>query len=252
GGGDNMCAAIGSGATRPGVAVLSLGTSATVFAYSRTVVLDPAGLIAPFCDSTGGYLPLLCVMNATGVLHEVARAFPGETLESLTAAAARVERGAGGLLFLPYLVGERVPDLPLASGTLLGLRPGLLTPGHLFRAALEGVALNLAWGVARLRALGVPCARVRVVGGGAKNELWLSILCDALEAELERLSEDESGALGAALQAAWIARGGSLDELVQACVRPSGPSLTPDPAGVAHHRAAGERFRAAVAALHPG
>jgi sugar (pentulose or hexulose) kinase len=231
--------------------VLSLGTSATVFAYSRTPVLDPAGLIAPFCDSTGGYLPLLCVMNATGVLLEVARAFPGETLESLTAAAARVERGAEELLFVPYLFGERVPDLPTASGTLLGLRPGLLTPGHLFRAALEGVALNLAWGVARLRALGVPCTRVRVVGGGAKNALWLSILCEALEAELERLAEDESGALGAALQAAWMVRGGSLDELVQACVRPSGPALVPAPAGVAFYRTAGERFRAAVEALHP-
>jgi len=252
GGGDNMCAAIGSGATRPGIAVLSLGTSATIFAHARTVVLDPAGLIAPFCDSSGGYLPLLCVMNATGVLHEVARAFPGETLATLTTAAAAVAPGADGLLLVPYLVGERVPDLPAATGALLGLRPGLFTPGHLFRAALEGVAHNLAWGLARLRALGQECARVRVVGGGARNPLWLTILCDVLGAELERLEEDESAALGAALQAAWIARGGSLDELVQACVRPSGPPLVPEPARAALYRAAGARFRAAVPRLYPG
>lgn len=250
GGGDNMCAAIGSGATRPGVATLSLGTSATVFAYSRTVVLDPAGLIAPFCDSTGGYLPLLCVMNATGVLHEVARLFPGETLEGLTRAAEAVPRGAGGLLLLPYLAGERVPDLPEASGTLLGLRPGLLTPGHLFRAALEGVALNLALGLERLRALGLPCTRVRVVGGGARNALWARILCDALGAELERLAEDESAALGAALQAAWVERGGALEPLVEACVRTVGTPLAPEPEGVRAYAEAGARFRDALRRLH--
>jgi len=250
GGGDNMCAAIGSGATQPGVATLSLGTSATVFAYSRTVVLDPAGLIAPFCDSTGGYLPLLCVMNATGVLHEVARLFPGETLESLTRAAEAVPRGADGLVLLPYLAGERVPDLPEASGTLLGLRPGRLTAGHLFRAALEGVALNLALGLERLRALGLPCTRVRVVGGGAKNALWARILCDVLGAELERLAEDESGALGAALQAAWVERGGALQPLVDRCVRTVGAPLVPEPEGVRAYAEAGARFRDALRRLH--
>jgi xylulokinase len=120
----------------------------------------------------------------------------------------------------------------------------------MFRAALEGVALNLAWGVARLRALGPACTRVRLVGGGARNELWARILCDALEAEVQRLDESESAALGAALQAAWIARGGSLDGLVQDFVRPAGPALTPEPGAVRAYRAAGERFRAAVERLH--
>jgi xylulokinase len=250
GGGDNMCAAIGAGATRPGIAVLSLGTSATVFTHSRTPVLDPEGLIAPFCDSTGGYLPLLCVMNATGVLHEVARAFPGEDLDSLTRAAGEVPAGSGGLLMLPYLQGERVPDLPEASGTLLGVRPGLLDAGHLFRAALEGVSLNLAWGVERLRALGPIVETVRLVGGGARNELWASILADCLDAGVQRLSESESAALGAALQAAWIARGGSLDELVGEFVRPLEPAIAPKPDAVRDYRAAGACFRAAVARLH--
>jgi xylulokinase len=252
GGGDNMCAAIGAGATRPGVAVLSLGTSATVFAYSRTAVLDPAGLIAPFCDSTGGYLPLLCVMNATGVLHEIERLFPGHDLDALTRAAERVSPGSDGLLFVPYLQGERVPDLPEATGTLLGLRPGLFDAGHLFRAALEGVSLNLAWGVERMRALGLTIGELRLVGGGARNALWARILADAIGARVQRLAESESAALGAALQAAWIVRRGSLDALVQGFVACSAAPLEPDPGATRAYRAARARLQDAVARLHPG
>ena len=205
GGGDNMMSAIGSGATRSGVTVLSLGTSATVFARWEDAVVDSEGLIAPFCDSTGGWLPLLCVMNATGVLEEVKSAFGGDH-ESLTRAAAAVEAGCEGLLFLPYLAGERVPDLPRATGTLTGLRPGLLRRGHVFRAALEGVALNLAAGVERMRALGLAVDELRLAGGGAQNVLWRRILADALAAPVRVLVEPESAALGAALQALWTAR----------------------------------------------
>ena len=246
GGGDNMCAAIGAGATRPGVAVLSLGTSATVFAYSRTAVLDPEGLIAPFCDSTGGYLPLLCVMNATGVLHEVARLFPGHDLDALTRSAERVPPGSDGLLFLPYLQGERVPDLPDATGTLLGIRPGLLDPGHLFRAALEGVSLNLAWGVERMRALGLTIEDLRLVGGGARNALWARILADVLDARVLRLAESESAALGAALQAAWITRGGALDALARELVSFEGEPIHPEPISSAAYQRMRATFRAAV------
>lgn len=251
GGGDNMCAAIGAGATRPGVAVLSLGTSATVFAYSARPVLDPAGLIAPFCDSTGGWLPLLCVMNATGVLHEVARAFPQHDLDSLTRAAERVAPGCDGLLFLPYLQGERVPDLPEATGTLLGIRPGSFEPGRMFRAALEGVSLNLAWGVARLRALGLAIDSVRLVGGGARNELWARILASTLEARVQRLDEAESAALGGALQAAWVVQGGSIDLLAQSFAQGSAAVVDPGPEASAY-RDARSRFEDALATLHPG
>ncbi|HEX6885241.1 MAG TPA: xylulokinase [Planctomycetota bacterium] len=251
GGGDNMCAAIGAGATRAGIAVLSLGTSATVFAYARTPVLDPEGLIAPFCDSTGGYLPLLCVMNATGVLNEVARGF-GQDLATLTRAAESVAPGSDGLLFLPDLAGERVPDLPEATGTLLGLRPGLLDAGHVFRAALEGVSLNLAWGVARLRALGLALDSVRLVGGGARNELWAGILADVLAVPVQRLAEDESAALGAALQAAAVARGIPVDELAQAHATPAGPPFAPRKGHAGVYGEASLRFRDAVDRLHAG
>jgi xylulokinase len=203
GGGDNMMSAIGSGATRPGVVVVSLGTSGTAFAHSAAPVVDREGLVAPFCDSTGGWLPLLCVMNMTGVLEEVRHAFPEHDHASLTALASEVSPGAGGLLLVPYLVGERVPNLPHATGALTGLRPGLLRPGPLYRAALEGTGLSLALGVERMRGLGIAAESVRLVGGGAANPLWRQILADVLEVPVVRLSEPESASLGAALQARW-------------------------------------------------
>jgi len=254
GGGDNMLSAIGSGAVKPGVCVLSLGTSGTLFTYASHPVVDPAGLIAPFCDSTGGWLPLLCVMNVTGVTEEVAALFPGRGHAELTAAAATEPIGSGGLLFLPYLQGERVPDLPQATGTLLGLRPGGLTPGRLYRAALEGTSLNLAWGLDRLRALGLDFEEVRVVGGGSKNELWCRILADTLGAPVQRLREPESGALGGALQAAWACErqddaAAQLPALVERFVEPEGEPFEPG-AGVDAYAELGHRFRAEVERLH--
>ncbi len=250
GGGDNMMSAIGAGATRPGIAVASLGTSATVFGFAPRPVVDPEGLIAPFCDSTGGWLPLLCVMNATSVLEEVAAAF-GRGLDELTREAATVEPGCAGVRFLPFLCGERVPDLPHAAGLIEGLRPGLLRPGVLFRAALEGVALNLRLGVERLRGLGLSVERLRVVGGGAHNTLWRSILADALEAVIEPAAEGESAALGAALLSLWTARRAAgdritADELATRFVRTAGEAVEPDPARCASYRALGEEFRAAL------
>jgi len=250
GGGDNMLSAIGSGAVAPGVATLSLGTSATVFAYSASPVVDPSGAIAPFCDSTGGWLPLLCVMNATAVLEEVAHGF-GQDLDSLTRAATEVEPGCGGLLFAPYLIGERVPDLPHACGVLHGLRPGSLRPGVVFRAALEGVAFNLAWGVQRMRELGLPIERVRIVGGGARNALWREILADTLDASVQPLAEPESAALGAALQALWTARAvagapSAIEELVAPWIRTTAAAQSPDAERSGRYRESLARFVALV------
>lgn len=250
GGGDNMMSAIGSGATRGGVVSVSLGTSATVFTRTGQPVVDPAGLIAPFCSSDGGWLPLLCVMNCTGPTEEV-KAACGLDHVALTAAAQAVPPGADGLLWLPFLVGERVPDLPEATGTLLGLRPGRLRPGHLYRAAIEGVACNLAWGVDRMRALGVRIDAVNLVGGAARNPLWRQVLADALAVPVQPLAEAESAALGAALQALWTVRllageDVTADAVAAPFVRAAAPPTQPQPESAARARQQSARFRAAV------
>ncbi len=255
GGGDNMMSAIGAGATRPGVFVISLGTSATAFTQSPAAVVDPEGLIAPFCDSTGGWLPLLCTMNATGVLEEVrAQAAPPNDHVSLAERAARVEPGCGGVIFVPYLAGERVPDLPNATGSIHGLRAGSLDPAVLYRAAIEGVSLNLAWGIERMRKLGIAVDSVRLVGGGARNPLWRQVLADVLDAPVTELAEVETGALGAALQAGYVhARVAGQREPLDAWSRRAGDqgaAPTMPGANVDVYARCGVRFRELVGRLH--
>ena len=254
GGGDNMMSAVGSGASRPGVVVVSLGTSGTVFTHTLEPVVDPAGLIAPFCASVGGWLPLLCVMNLTAVSEEVCSAF-GRDHASLTDAARGVAIGCDGLLWLPYLAGERVPDLPDATGTLLGMRAGHLSPEVLYRAALEGTSLNLAWGVERMRSLGVGVDAVHLVGGAARNALWREILADLLNCPVTPLAEPESGALGAALQALWTWRLAQ-DEAVEAhqvaepFIAAGGPPTEPDAERSALYGELSQRFRDEVRARY--
>ena len=245
GAGDNMASAIGSGAVRAGVCVMSLGTSGTVFTRTDSAVVDPEGLIAPFCDSTGGWLPLLCTMNVTGVTDSIARAL-GRDLASLTEAAGEVPPGADGLLLLPHFVGERVPDLPHATGKLDGLNHANTTPGHLFRAALEGTSLNLAWGVRRLRALGIEPTLLRVVGGAAENALWCRILAGCIDAPVQRLEEPESAALGAALQAAHVVTHEDYDSLVARNVRTAGDAIEPDRDWTAAYAEQLDRFDASL------
>lgn len=247
GSGDNMLSALGAGATRPGVAVLSLGTSGTVCTYSPAPVIDPTGAIAPFCDATGAYLPLLCVMNATGVTEEVRRAFAIDHA-ALACAAETAPAGARGVLWLPYLNGERVPDWPQASGVIAGLRTGTLEPGLLYRAAIEGVALNLAWGIERMREQGVSIESARLVGGASRSDLWGRILADVLEIPLVRPLESESAALGAALQALWAVRRAageelSADSVAQTFVRCEASATLPDPRVRSVYREASGRFR---------
>lgn len=255
GGGDNMMAAIGSGATTAGVVTASLGTSGTIFARTESPVQDPTGAIAPFCSSDGAWLPLLCVMNVTGVTEEV-KLLTGLDHAALTAAAAAVPIGADGLLWLPFLLGERVPDLPTATGSLLGLRPGLLRPGHLYRAALEGTSLNLAQGLDRLRALGLRVDEVRLCGGASQNALWRQILADLFGVPVRPLLEPESAALGAALQALWAVQrtAGDRELTTDAVAQPFvalGDPVLPQPHLVPAHQALRVRYAEALARLHP-
>ena len=177
GGGDNMMGAIGTGNVTPGVVTASFGTSGTIYAQAARPVVDPQGEIAAFCSSTGGWLPLLCTMNVTTVTEQI-RALFGYDHAGLNTAVELAPPGAGGLVLLPYLAGERTPNVPDGSGVLLGLNRTTLEAGHLARAAMEGVTMGMNYGLRRLARLGVKPREIRVTGGGAKSPVWRQLMAD--------------------------------------------------------------------------
>jgi len=202
GGGDNMMGAIGTGNVTPGVVTASFGTSGTIYAYASRPVVDPRGEIAAFCSSTGGWLPLLCTMNVTTVTGQV-RALFGYDHAALDAAVAATPAGADGLVLLPYLEGERTPNVPEGSGVWLGLNKKTLQAGHLARAAMEGATMGMNYGLRRLADLGVKAKEIRVTGGGARSPVWRQLMADIFGVPVVAMVEDEGAALGGALQAAW-------------------------------------------------
>lgn len=202
GGGDNMMGAIGTGNTRDGVVTASLGTSGTIYACSKKPLIDPKGEIAAFCDSTNRWLPLLCTMNVT-VATELVRSELGWTHDQFARAAAKVPAGSEGLLLLPYLEGERTPNLPDGTGVWIGYRGQTSSAGHRARAAMEGVTLGMNYGLNRLRKLGLQPTQIRATGGGARSKIWRQIMADVFNAEVVTLKIAEGAAYGAALQALW-------------------------------------------------
>jgi xylulokinase len=205
GGGDNMMGAIGTGNTRAGVITASFGTSGTIYACADKPVVDPEGEIAAFCDSTNQWLPLLCTMNVT-VATEMVRQDFGMNHEKFTAAAAKAPAGSDGLLLLPYLEGERTPNVPDGTGLFFGVNTRTFTAEHFARAAMEGVTLGMNYGLRRLADLGVKPTQIRATGGGAKSKLWRQIMADVFDAEVVTLKVSEGAAYGAALQALWCWR----------------------------------------------
>jgi xylulokinase len=220
-----MLAAIGTGNVAPGGAVTaSLGTSGTLFGYSPSPIVDEEGEIAAFCDSTDGWLPLACTMNVT-VATEQARAMFGWDHAQLDTAVASAPPGAGGLLFLPYLNGERTPNLPRGCGVLHGMTPRNMQPAFVARAIMEGVTLGLAYSLNRFRGLGLRPLEIRLTGGGSRSEAWRQICADVFNLPVFALQTSEGAALGAAIQAAWTdlavqGKAGSLRELTERLVRP--------------------------------
>ncbi len=203
GGGDNMMGAIGTGNVRPGVVTASLGTSGTLFACAGKPVIDPEGEVAAFCDSSDQWMPLVCTMNVT-VLTEAVRGLFGFDHNQLESQLKAAPAGAEGLTFLPYLNGERTPNLPNGSGVLHGLRPDNFTPAHLVRAAVEGVTIGLAYGMKRFESLGVTPAEIRLTGGGSRSAGWRQVVADVFGVPVVSLATAEGAGLGAALQAAYV------------------------------------------------
>jgi xylulokinase len=204
GGGDQSAQAVGVGAIRPGVLAVTLGTSGVVFAATETALVQSQGRLHAFCHAVPERWHLMGVMlSAAGSLQWYRDTLaPNVPFAELVDEASRVPAGSDGLLFLPYLCGERTPHPdPLARGSFVGIT-NRHTRAHLTRAVLEGVAFGLKDIFSLMQDVGMRGVdQVRVSGGGAKSSVWRQILADVLESELVTVNTTEGAAYGAALLA---------------------------------------------------
>ncbi|MBH5334691.1 sugar kinase [Streptomyces pactum] len=199
--GETMAAAFGLG-VGIGDAVVSLGASGSVFAVHHEALADPGATITGYADATGMHLPVVHTLNAVRVLRGTAEML-GCDLEELSALALKSTPGASGLVFLPYLEGERTPHLPHTAGTLSGLRRESMKPEHLARAAFEGMLCGLADALDVLRGRGVEVRRIFLLGPSADLPAVRAIAPALLGARVVVPQPAEYAALGAARQAAW-------------------------------------------------
>ena len=211
GGGDQAAGAVGVGAVEPGIIGLTVGTSGVIFASTPAPLIEPEGRLHAFCHAVPGLWHFMGVMlSAAGSLQWYRDTLaPEVSFDNLLREAELVPAGSEGLLFLPYLSGERTPHPdPLARGAFIGLTLRH-TRGHMTRAVLEGVAFGLKDSFNLIRDAGLESvSQVRASGGGTKGALWRQILADVLESELVSVNTAEGGAFGAALlagvgQGAW-------------------------------------------------
>ncbi|MGA1081859.1 MAG: xylulokinase [Candidatus Nanopelagicales bacterium] len=199
--GDNMAAALGLGA-ESGDVVVSLGTSGTAYAVSDNPSFDESGIVAGFADATGKYLPLACTLNAARILSAAAKVLKVD-LDEFSKLALASKPGAGGLVLLPYLDGERTPNLPNATGSLFGMTRENMTAENFARAAVEGMLCGLADAVNALVELGVNPKKVSLIGGAAANPAVQKIATTLFKVPVAIPPVAEYVADGAARQAAW-------------------------------------------------
>ena len=256
GGGDNMMAAIGTGCVVPGRLAMSLGTSGTLFAFAERPVVDPDGAWAAFCSSTGGWLPLICTMNCTVVTEQVADAFGFSTRDG-DAHLRATPPGADGLVMLPFLNGERTPDLPHGKGVLAGLDTTNMTPAHLYRAAMEGATYSLKHGFDAFVRAGMSFDRIVLTGGGSNSAAWRQLVADVFGLPVDVPTEPEGAAFGAALQALWSLGAANGDANSIAAIAEHhvaiAPELStrPDPTCSAAYATAYDRFLRHLDAITP-
>jgi len=239
GGGDQAAAAVGTGAVVEGTVSLSLGTSGVVFASADRPIVEPEGRLHAFCHAVPGKWHLMGVMlSAAGSLRWYRDALaPGVGFDALIEPAADVPPGSDGLLFLPYLTGERTPHPdPLARGAFVGLTVRHAQP-HLTRAVLEGVAFGLRDSFELMKGVGLAdITQVRITGGGAKSPLWRQVLSDVFQVVLVTVNTTEGAAHGAALLAATGT--GVFPDVASACeavIQTTG-STTPGPASAVYEQ----------------
>jgi xylulokinase len=243
GGGDNAAAAVGTGIVRSGLVSSSIGTSGVVFAHSDEIRLDPKGRLHTFCHAVPKKNHLMAVTLAAGNslrwLRDILREPVGHSEKAneinydlMSAMAAKIPAGAEGLIFLPYLSGERTPHLdPLASGAFVGLT-ARHTAAHMVRAVMEGVAFSLRDGFEIMHALEVPIEQVRAIGGGGKSSVWCQIQADIFGTEVVNLAVEEGPAYGAALLAIAADQDAEgVTNISESCVTTT-TNFQPDPVSV--------------------
>ncbi len=203
--GDNAGAALGLG-LGPGDVAVSLGTSGTVFGVTDAEVRDPSGTVAGFADGGGSRLPIVTTLNAARVL-EVIGGLLGVDHGELGELALQAPAGADGLVLVPYFVGERTPNRPDATASLLGMTPATTDRAHLARAAVEGMLCALADGLAAVEGTGVTVDRLLLIGGAARNEAVRVVAAQVFGRDVLVPEPGEYVAAGAAKQAAWALTG---------------------------------------------
>ncbi len=199
GSGDNMYGAIGTGNVRPGLVGISLGTSGTAFSFLEEPFFDPTGEIASYCDSTGNYLPLLCISNLANGYNQICAQY-GLTHKKFNQIVKKTKPGNAGRLLIPWYSGERTPDLPHAAPVYFGFGLEDFTEEILCRAVLEGHVISLYDG---FRRMSLETNEIRLTGGLSQSEAWCQTIANVFEAETVPV-EGEGAALGAALHAAWV------------------------------------------------
>jgi xylulokinase len=254
GGGDQAAQAVGVGAVQPGIIALTLGTSGVVFATTEAPHIEPEGRLHAFCHAVPDHWHFMGVMlSAAGSLQWYRDTLAAEVdFTTLVDEAAEAPLGSEGLLFLPYLTGERTPHPdPLARGAWVGLTVRHRR-AHITRSVLEGVAFGIKDSFNLIQASGLGAIeQVRISGGGAKSPLWRQIMADVLGAELVTVNTTEGAAYGAALLAG-VGAGlyNSVAEACQAMIAITGRT-TPDAGATAAYGPYYERYRALYPALAP-
>lgn len=253
GGGDNMMGAIGTGNIIRGLVTLSLGTSGTVCAYSPNPVVCDSAMVANFCASHGGWLPLICTMNVTSATSRVRDLF-GLDLAEFGKQVAKAPVGSEGVTVLPFFNGERVPMLPEAKGDFLGLSSLNMTQANLCRGVMEGATFGLRYGLELLGDLTAGASQIRLIGGGAKSSVWRQMVADITNTQVICPTITDAAALGAAIQAAWCdlnTQGVTLELLCSRLVHLDTASLTdPDAEHVDAYQVVYQRYREALAQRH--
>jgi xylulokinase len=181
---------------------MSLGTSGTLFGFSKTPVIDPKGNLAAFCSSSGGWLPLLCTMNCT-VASEEFRSLLEMDVVAFDAEASTAPIGSDGIVILPFFNGERTPNLPEGRASVNGITAANFNRRNLARAALESAIFGMRIGLEGFKSMDFKPKEIRLTGGGSRSHIWQNIAANVMDLPVRIPVGTEAAAMGGAIQALW-------------------------------------------------